>query len=401
MSEPTHNTYTSAIVVNRYSEEWLGKGFPWVYPNEITSRTPVAGAEVEIRSLKGQFLGRGIGDDGFVSVRRMRSDDGPLDRDWMWALLDRARALREVVVPPETDGFRLCNAECDGLPGIRIDWWRPFAVVILDRPSLAVLLPLVRAWLAERMQPRGVVLCYRRDPRDPALSVDPSPAAGLIDGFVPRGPVRVRERGLLFEVDPLSGPEVGLFSDMRDVRAWLAPHWGGTRVLNTFAYTGAFSVAAAFGGASEVVSVDLSQAVLERAENNFAINELSEFPHEILTEDTFKALDRFRRQGRTFDRVILDPPSFSRGEAVFSTQTDYPRLVAAAVRVIEPGGWLVAASNLGELSPREFDGLLLKGLNRAERSAQTLAQLSQAPDHPSASWFPEGRYLKVRVMRIW
>lgn len=388
------------VTVNGYSESWLRKGFPWVYPKEITSGKAVSGTLVEIRSSRGASLGRGIADDGFVAVRRMRDEDGPLDQRWLWGLLDRARELRSLIIPEDTDGYRLCNAECDHIPGVRIDWWQPFAVVVLDRPSLGLLLPMIVSWLNDRLQPRGIVLCYRRDPRDPELATDPSPAPGLIGGFAPRGPVRVRERGLSFDVDPLPGPEVGLFPDMREVRAWLAPHWGGARLLNTFAHTGAFSVAAALGGASEVVSVDLSRAALDRAEHNFEINDLASFPHEALAEDTFRALDRFRRQGRRFDRVILDPPSFSRGVEIFSTQRDYPRLVAAAVRVLDPGGWLVAASNLGEVSPKIFDGMLAEGLHKADSHAQLLASISQAPDYPSATWFPEGRYLKVRIMRV-
>lgn len=388
-----------SVTVDGYSESWLRRGFPWVYPKEVTTKRATPGTEVVIRAAGGEVLGRGIADDGFLAVRRMRPDDGPLDRDWLFGLLDHASALREAVVPARTDGYRLCNAECDGLPGVRIDWWSPFAVVVFDSPSLGRLLPLVIDWLKERRQPRGVVLCYRRDPRD-IERIDPEPAPGLVFGHPPRGPVRVHERGLAFDVQPIPGPDVGLYADMRDVRMWLEPHWGGTRVLNTFAYTGAFSVAAAMNGASEVVSVDLSRGVLDRAEANFRANALEEFPHEVVAEDTFRALDRFRRTGRRFDRVILDPPSFSHGEEMFSTKRDYGRLVAAAVRVLDPDGWLIAASNLGELSPKEFDGLIGDGLKKAGRHAQVLWQGGQAADFPSATWFPEGRYLKVRVLRV-
>lgn len=388
------------VAVDGYSESWLRRGFPWVYPKEVSGRKAGPGTEVLLRSAGGEGLGRGIADDGFLAVRRMRADDGPLDRAWLFGVLDQASALRDSVVPARTDGYRICNAECDGLPGVRIDWWSPFAVVVLDSPSLGRLMPDIVAWLEERRQPRGVVLCYRRDPRD-IERPDPDPAPGLVHGHPPRGPVRVHERGLAFDVHPLSAPDVGLYADMREVRAWLEPHWGGTRVLNTFAFTGAFSVSAAMNGASEVVSVDLSKGVLDRAEANFRANGLEEFAHEVLAEDTFRALDRFRRTGRRFDRVILDPPSFSHGEeGMFSAKRDTPRLVSAAVRVLEPGGWLVAASNLGELSPKEFDGLIGDGLKKAGRHAQLVWQGGQGPDFPSATWFPEGRYLKVRVLRV-
>jgi 23S rRNA (cytosine1962-C5)-methyltransferase len=368
-----------------------------VYPQEITSGRAEVGAVVQLESASGQALGVGIADDGFVAVRRFRDDGGPIDAELVAARLDRAHALRRQLIDPHTDAWRLCHGENDGLPGVRIDWWRCFATVVLDSPSLAGLVPFVVAWLEERLQPRGIVLAHRRDPRDRDR---PDAPATLVAGHPPRGAVRVRERGLELDVWPLEAPDVGLYPDMREVRAWLEPHWGGTSLLNTFAYTGAFSVAAARGGASEVVSVDLSRGALDRAEANFAASGLHDFPHEVLAEDTFKAMDRLRRTGRRFDRVVLDPPSYSRGVEVFSAKRDYPRLVASAARLLTEDGWIIAASNLGELSPRNFDGLIAEGLKKAEREAQVIHSASQSADFPVATWFPEGRYLKVRVLRL-
>ena len=386
--------------VNTYSAGWLKKGFPWVYPKEVEKGKVPMGAEVRVVDGRGQVLGVGLASDGFLAARVFRREEGPLDQEWLDGVLDRAAELRALVVDDQTDGYRLVNAENDGLPGIRIDWWRAFAVVILDHPSVGRLVPGIVDWLERHRQPRGVALCYRRDPRD-ALPERLDPAPGLIAGRVPTGPVRVRERGLHFEVLPLDGPDVGLYADMRAVRAWLEPSWGGTRVLNTFAYTGAFSVAAAMHGASEVTTVDLSQKVLDRAEANFVANSLDPEAHTFLASDTFKALDRFRRTGERFDRVVLDPPSFSRSDAgVWSASRDYPRLVASAARVLDPGGWLIAASNQGEVSPKQFTGFVQDGLRKAGRTAQLLASLGQAPDFPAATSFPEGRYLKVHILRL-
>lgn len=390
------------LEVDAYSTGWLKKGFPWVYPKEVRKGSNRAGSEVLVRGTGGQVLGRGLVARGFLAARVFRHDDGPLDQAWMDATLDRAAALRDVLLGSDTDGYRLVNAENDGLPGIRIDWWRSFAVIVLDCPSVGAMVPMVVDWLQRRRQPRGVTLCYRRDPRDDRRddeALDPAP--GLIAGRAPTGPVRVRERGVKFDVLPLDGPDVGLYADMRHVRAWLEPYWGGTRVLNTFAYTGAFSVVAALGGAVDVVTVDLSARVLERAEANFAANELDPGAFEFLQGDTFKVLDRLRRTGQTFDRVILDPPSFSRSDAgTWSAARDYPRLVAAAARVLDEGGWLVAASNQGEVSPKKFAGFVQDGLRKAGRTAQLLTSLGQAPDFPAATTFPEGRYLKVHVLRL-
>lgn len=387
--------------MNAYSERWVRRGFPWVYPKEVISEGKARpGERLLIKTKGGDVLGRGIYDRGWLRARIFRHDDGPLDQPWLDEVLDRAAALRDRLIDPETTGFRLVNAENDGLPGIRVDWWGSCAVIVLDSPTLGSLVPGIVAWLESRCTPRAIWLCYRTDPRDEQVD-DPSPAPGLIAGRRPTGDVLVRERGVKVRVRPWEGPDVGLYADMRDVRAWLEPHWGGRSVLNTFAYTGMFSVVAALGGAMEVVSVDLSERYLDRAEANFEANELDPGAYEFVAMDTFKALDRFRRQGRSFDLVVLDPPSFSHSDAgVWSAEKDYPRLVAAACRVLAPEGLLVAASNQGELSPRKFNGLVEDGMRKAGRRGQSIYRGGQAPDFPSASWFPEGRYLKVGVWRL-
>lgn len=386
--------------VNGYSTEWLGKGFPWVYPKEVVARGAPA-PTVQLQALDGRVLGTALPDEGWIAARVYRHDGGPLDREWLWGMLDGAAGLRDVVIDPGTSAYRLVHGENDGLPGLRIDWWDHAATVVLDSPALAPLLDDVLDWLEDRRQPRAVFLCYRPDPRDTRDFSAVTPAPGLVRGHALPAEVRVTERDIAFLVRPWEGPDVGLYTDMRGVRRWLEPHWGGTAVLNTFAYTAAFSVAAAMGGASEVVTVDLSGPYLERARANFVANELDPADHSFLEEDTFKVLDRLRRQGHRFDRIILDPPSFSHSSdgALWSAKKDYPRLVAAAFRVCAPGGWVIAASNHGQTSPRDFRGWITEGARKAGVRAQELAWLGQTADVPAATWFPEGRYLKVGVWR--
>jgi 23S rRNA (cytosine1962-C5)-methyltransferase len=391
----------AGITVDGYSERWLRKGFPWVYPKEVRSGKAKAGDEVVVRSGGGEALGRGLADEGWLAVRVYRHDGGPLDEAWLEGLLDRALALREQVIDERTTGYRVVNAESDGLPGIRVDRWGDRVVLILDSPAVRALLPGVIGWCERRLGAAGVHLCYRPDPRDTIDVKRANPAPGLVAGAPVDGPVDVTERGIHFRVRPDEGPDVGLYADMRVTRAWMEPYWRGRRVLNTFAYTGAFSVAAAVHGAAEVVTVDLSEKYLARAKENFAANGLAADDERFVAEDTFKALDRFRRKGDRFDVVVLDPPSFSHGPAgMWSAEKDYPRLVASACRVLAPGGWLLAASNLGQMSPHAFRGEVDEGIRKADRAGQELWWGSQGPDFPAATWFPEGRYLKIGVWRV-
>jgi 23S rRNA (cytosine1962-C5)-methyltransferase len=382
------------IQVNAYSEKWVRRGFPWVYPKEVTSGQPRRGEEVQIKAPNGELLGRGIGDDGWIAARVYGVADASFDQAWMDGVIGAA-SWRAEVVGDDTDAYRLINAENDGLPGIRVDAWGPHRTVIVDTPATKPLLGLLTESL-RRAGAETVAVSTRRDPRD-AEGREEIRGQFLGD---PPGAVVVRERGLSFVVRPDQGPDVGLYPDMREARAWLAPRVAGRRVLNLFAYTGAFSVSAAANGA-EVVTVDLSERYLSWAKENFAANGLPVDEAAFLAEDSFKALDRLRRKGESFSLVIVDPPSFSHSDAgMFSVDRDYVRLIAACARVIAPGGWLLAATNHGQTSPHQFQGFVEDGCRKAGREAQELWRGREAPDYPAGSWFPEGRYLKVGVWRV-
>jgi 23S rRNA (cytosine1962-C5)-methyltransferase len=381
----------AALTVNAYSEKWLRQGFPWVYPAEVTAGRARPGELVRLVAANGAVLGTALADDGWIAARRFRDDDGPIDPAFVTERVTAAFRLRDGALPPDTTAWRLVNAENDDLPGVRIDVWGTQVVIALDSPSLEPLIEPLTDAVTALLQPSAVLLAWRPDPREKER---PTPPPRVLRGE-PAAEERVTERGLAYLVRPGAGKDVGLFPDMRDNRAWLAPHWKGHTLLNLFAHTGAFSVAAAAGGA-ETVTVDLSPGYLERAAANFALNGLP--PGELLPEDSFKALDRFRRQGRRFDRVILDPPGHSHSkDGTWSGEQDYARLVSAALRVIPPGGWLVAASNLGSVSPHKFQGMLINGARKAERRLRMLHDGSQPLDFPAALHFPEGRYLKLFV----
>lgn len=398
------------VVVDGYSEKWLRRGFSWVYPKEVVRGGAAPGATVAVAAGGGDVLGRGIADDGWIAVRVMRHDAGPLDDAWLDGVLDRAAALRRRVVDGQTTGFRLVHAENDALPGVRVDVWGDRVVIAIDSASLRGLAERVAdrviarwaalcGWRVGGEAPAGVHLCFRPDGRDTTAA--PRGDGGLLRGVAMDGPGVVLERSVTLHVWPHEGPDVGVYSDMRETRAWLVPHLAGRRVLNLFAYTGAFSVAAAVGGATEVVSVDLSGKYLDRARLNFVANGLPVVPEDFVEEDVWKALDRLRRKGRRFDVVICDPPSFSRSAVgTWSAESDYPRLVAACARVLDPDGWLVCASNQGQISPHQFQGLVDDGLRKAERPGQEIWRGSASPDFPALSTFPESRYLKVAVWRL-
>ena len=176
------------------------------------------------------------------------------------------------------------------------------------------------------------------------------------------GLVRVFERGFAMDVDMAAGPDVGLYTDMRDLRAWLEPHWGAHASSTLLVYRRVLG-GRRIGWASEIVSVDCSAPIVARSEQNFRANGLDPDAHDFLVLDVWKAFDRLRRTGRRFDRVVVDPPSFSRSDGeTFSMKKGYPRLVAAACRVLEDEGWLILASNHGGTSPHQFQECCIEGM---------------------------------------
>lgn len=415
---PTVRAEPGVLVVNGYSERWLRQSFSWVYPAEVLAGTAPAGAEVRLRSAAGEDLGVAIADDGWIRARRFRttaspagSPRGSIDAALLRARLDNALQLRRSLnlgtAASTTTAWRWINGENDDLPGIRVDVWGEHVVVSLDSPSLVGLLPALGSALRAALPTvQSVHVGWRPDSRDGRVW----PAApGCVYGAAP-GVVVVRERGLEYLVEPAARKDVGLFPDQRENRTWLEPFYSQTRVLNLFCYTGAFSVHALASGASEVVSVDLSRPYLDRLDENLRANGLGapdsgggarSGTHERMEDDALKVLDRFRRQGRVFDRIILDPPGHSHSEAGdWSGEQDYARLVAAAARVTAPGGWIIASSNLGSVSPRQFQGAIVDGLRKASCHGRVLHSGGQAADFPAALHFPEGSFLKFVVMEV-
>ena len=383
-------------MVNGYSAEWLGKGFDWVYDKEIIARhgSPSPGDEVDIVSQDGRHLGVGIAAQGKVSVRRFRRDRGSIDA--IFVMDQMAAALARRRIPEGTTAWRWVHGENDDLPGLRVDVWGSHATIALDDSSLnRIKEPVLQSILAH---PRIDTVWENCRPAHDDQRESPTAGRCLAgDGESER--VTVLEDGLWFEVCPRMGLDAGLYPDMRDIRGWLRPYWQGKRVLNTFAYTGAFSVAAAAHGAARVDTVDLAATAVARTRKNFELNSIETSVHGFWTEDTFKALDRFRRAGDIFDIIVVDPPSFAHGpDGVWSIEQGLSRVLAGCLRVLAPGGWILVATNQGSLSPKEFQKLIKTASLKVSRRLRLIHQGSPPHDIPASLDFPESRYLKAWVL---
>ncbi len=235
----------------------------------------------------------------------------------------------------------------------------------------------------------------------PPSSVVGGRRSAVVWGASPPSDLVVEEYGLRFQADLRAGQKTGLFLDHRENRRYIEGLSAGRSVLNCFAYTGAFSLYALRGGASSVVSADIGKGLAEAADANIALNGLDAARHTFVTGDCFELLNRFAEQGRRFDLVILDPPSFAKSKQNrFAALRAYTKLNATALRCVAPGGLLATASCTSQVGPEAFKEMLAAAGAGAGRRLQIIHEAGQPLDHPVPAHFPEGRYLKFVVGRV-
>jgi 23S rRNA (cytosine1962-C5)-methyltransferase len=313
------------------------------------------------------------------------------------AALARRAAL---AADPQTNAYRLIHGAADGFADLAVDRYADTLVAHLYTHGRRVTPPTrLLATLAERASARSVYIKYRPDQAsvlDEAAREELAPRAPLLGP--PVDELEVLENGLRFIVRPAEGLSPGLFLDMRETRAWVRAQAAGCSVLNCFAYTCGFGIAAWRGGATRAANLDISRRYLEWGQASAALNGLSPPRTDFIFGDVFDWLKRFRRAGTTFDLVILDPPSYATTKrSRFVASRDYARLVALAAPVVTSGGRLVACANASSLTASAFSGLVHQGLAQTEAG---VAGAKVGPwQHEPALDFPvvtgDWPYLKV------
>lgn len=317
--------------------------------------------------------------------------------DRLQAAVDRRAPLAE---DPRTTAYRLLNGAGDGTDGLTLDRFEDVLVLSLYREvgeaeerelvaRIARVLSPRAIYVKRRPREARIVANTQRDALAPETPVFGEPADSLVS----------LESGVRYRIRPAQGLSVGLYLDMREVRAWLAEQVRGKTVLNGFAYTCGFGISARLGGASRAVNVDLSRRVLDWGEENLSLNGLTPERRDFISGDVFDWVGRFAKKGERFDAVVLDPPSFATTrKRTFSAERDYALLAAAAAPVVAPDGLLLACCNQASLSAARFAAQVQQGLARAGRLAGEVLPLGPSPlDFPP----PPGQEPALKVLALW
>ena len=395
-----------AVRVTEEARRWIRSGHPWLFEDSITSTSGEgrAGDLAVVFDGKRRFQAIGLYDPTSVIRVRILHHGQPVQIDASWWELRLAEVVqrrRSLLDSDETTGLRCINGENDGLPGLVVDLYSDVAAVKIYTPAWLPHLRTVVALIEDLLHASTVVLRLSRTTQREA-------PAGITDGMallgqLPSEPVLFLENGLNVEAEVVSGQKTGYFLDQRDNRRLVAARSRGARVLDVFSAGGGFTLAAAAGGAVSVLSVDISGPALSAVRRNLRHNEHLEAVrtcrHETRRGDAFEIMAELAREGRRFDVVIVDPPSFAQNQSsVAAAIRAYERLTDLAVRLVEDGGLLVQASCSSRVTTDAFYETIATAATRAGVELDEIVRTGHPSDHVSG--FQYGEYLKALFARV-
>ncbi|MEM1204190.1 MAG: class I SAM-dependent rRNA methyltransferase [Acidobacteriota bacterium] len=410
----------AAVHLRRGRDSASKRRHPWIFSGAIhrVEGAPGAGDTVDVFDADGRFLGRGAySPKSQISVRMWVFADGDgeapeIDGAWLHGRIRRAVAARTDPISGEgtpgdagatgSDGGRLVHAESDGLPGLVVDRYGDVLVCQFLSAGAERWRSAVVDALGDLLTPRTI---WERSDSPVRAKEGLAPRTGLLAGEEPPDPVRIEEGGRPVLVDVRVGHKTGFYLDQRPNRALLTEIVGrrcsGGEVLNAFAYTGTFAVAALAGGAKSVVNVEASAPALDLARKHV---ELAGFPEDALSHvegNVFSELRGYRAEGRRFDLVVLDPPKFADARSrVDKASRGYKDINLLAFQLLRPGGLLMTFSCSGAVSADLFQKIVAGAALDSRRDVAILDRLGAGDDHPTSLAFPEGSYLKGLLCRV-
>jgi 23S rRNA (cytosine1962-C5)-methyltransferase len=389
------------IILKPGKDEFVKRFHPWIFSGAIgqIKGKPDAGDIVEIYAADGTYLATGFYEKGSIAVKlfsHMQTDAGP---EFWKNKLGKALQLRYTLglaANPETNAYRLVFSEGDGLPGLVADFYA--GTVVLQSHSIGMhnAKPMIVNALKEVY---GDQLLAVFDKSSDAMSR--MTGKETKDGFLlgNADETIILENGCKFHVDFSTGQKTGFFIDQRENREILAYYSEGRTILNTFCYSGSFSVYALEAGASLVHSVDSSAKAIELTEQNIGINFPGISHHQSFVKDAKQFL--YEMPADLYDIIVLDPPAFAKHHDVKNKAIrGYVNLNAEAIRKIKPGGLLFTFSCSQAVDRKMFTSAIMAAAIEVGRQVKILHHLSQPADHPISIYHPEGEYLKGLVLYV-
>lgn len=393
-------TIGGKIVLKKGKEYSIERKHPWIFSGAIQkSEGDLSdGCWIEVADYKGKTLGFGHYQNGSIAVRLLSFGSESPAKDFWNARITKALALRKAVnLPtPATNSFRLIHGEGDSLPGLIIDYYDGAVVMQAHSAGMHSDRSEIASAIQDTFGSELKSIYYKSQSTLPGKERNAREDEYIFGlGVVPHV---INEYGNKFYVDWEEGQKTGFFLDQRENRKLLGEFSSGKKVLNTFCYTGGFSIYAMNANAQLVHSVDASERAIATTRKNIELNGFDDKTHSCYAEDTFTFLKDKQDQ---YDLIVLDPPAFAKHrDARHQAVKGYQRLNAEAMRVIRSGGILFTFSCSQVVDRQLFYDTIVSSAIQAGRQIKVLHHLSQPADHPVSIFHPEGEYLKGLVLYI-
>jgi 23S rRNA (cytosine1962-C5)-methyltransferase len=378
--------------VNKYKS-----GYPLISKEAMVNlnESTEEGTIIRLVDEKNKFLAKGYfgkQNKGYGWVLS-RNENEEIDQRFFVNKMKAAIKYREPFYnSTDTNAFRIVNGEGDGLGGLTIEYFDGYYLIQWYSKGIYHFREYIINALKELVEFKAIYQKKRFDVSGKYIDED-----DFVAGERGTFPIIVKENGASFAVYLNESAMVGVFLDQRDVRKRIRDAYAeGKNVLNTFSYTGAFSVFAALGDAAKTTSVDLANRSLNKTIEQFRLNGLDDHAQDIIVEDVFNYFKYAVKKQLTFDMVILDPPSFARSKKmVFSAEKDYKNLLKEAIAITEDQGIIVASTNSSAFNMNKFKGFIDQAFKESNRKYQLVEEFSLPKDFKTIKEFPEGSYLKV------
>ncbi|EGO2580262.1 class I SAM-dependent rRNA methyltransferase [Enterococcus faecalis] len=386
------------LQVTKKAEHKFKKGYPLIQKEDLQQvPAPLPTDWLTLIDSKGQCLAEGYLGEQNKGIGWLLSWHGPINQSFFQQLFEISREKRTSFKKDSlTTAYRLFNGEGDGIGGLIIDRYADYAVFSWYNETLyqkkAELLTAFRTVYPD------IIGAYEKI----RFSTKNLPESQFLYGEQAPEPLLVTENGVQFATYLNEGLMTGIFLDQKEVRGRLVDGFAvGKTVLNMFSYTGAFSVAAAMGGAVATTSVDLAKRSLPKTTEQFEVNHLNLAAQKIIVMDVFDYFKYASRKGLSYDMIILDPPSFARNKKkVFSVAKNYGELVKDSIDILTDKGTLIASTNAANLSLAKYQKMVITALQEKNVRYKITDTYQLPADFQVNPNFPEGNYLKVLFIEI-
>ena len=376
-------------------EKSLLNGSPLIYKDAFVNKSLQEGQIIDVVTSKHKFIGRGYyavqnkGIGWILTKDKSQAINSLFFEGKLKTAIDKRASLFQ---DTETTAFRIFNGEGDGIGGFSVDLYNEFLLIQWYSKGIYEYKNWIMDSLQKLVNVKGIYEKKRFDQKGTYLEDD-----DFVAGERGQFPITILENGVKYAVDLNEGAMTGIFLDQREVRKTIRDKYAsGKHILNTFSYTGAFSVAAAVGQSASTTSVDLANRSLNKTKENFLLNRVDLDHQKIIVEDVFHYFKYAVKKELAFDMVVLDPPSFARSKKhTFSAAKDYTNLLKEAISITNNGGIIVASTNCSTFDMKKFKSFIAAAFDHQKERYELIEQFGLPSDFANIKELKESNYLKV------